>query len=43
MSVPHIILDRLAKLSAECGVNLRVVKHWKTSFGPDGIAGCVEL
>jgi hypothetical protein len=34
MSVPHIVQERLAKLSAECGVALRVVKHWENEFRP---------
>lgn len=34
MSIPKIIQDRLAELSTECGVTLRVVKHWENQFRP---------
>ena len=34
MSAPKIILDRLADLSKECGVTLRVVKHWENESHP---------
>ena len=34
MSVPKIIHDRLAELSNECGVTLRVVKHWENESRP---------
>lgn len=34
MHVPEVVLERLAKLSAECGTILRVVKHWESEYRP---------
>lgn len=34
MNIPEVIHDRLADLSKECGVTLRVVKHWENEFRP---------
>jgi hypothetical protein len=34
MTVPTPIAERLARLSAECGTELKVVSHWANEFRP---------
>lgn len=34
MDIPESLLERLAKLSVDCGVELRVDKFWESDFRP---------
>ncbi len=34
MNIPEVIHNRLADLSKDCGVALRVVKYWENEFRP---------